>query len=91
MKQLYTKLANYYIPLIPFGSTDTEFVFGNKIKLWKQEYGNNSYNYHGSEYNEVADTFYEAEIIGTENLSIDKRIEIHQELLNRLKKCAVAN
>lgn len=85
MKEVYIELANCYLHLIPFGSPDTVFVFGN-VRVWKQVYTNKSYIYRGERYKEVPDVFYEAEIIGTENLQIEQRLKIHKKLLEQVKQ-----
>lgn len=82
MKKVYIELANFF-PL-PFGSTETVFDF-DCVRVWKQEYTNDSYMYKGAIYKEVPDLFIEAEIKGTENLPIDERLKIHKEFLNYLK------
>lgn len=82
MKKVYIELANYF-PL-PFGSTKTVFDFGY-VRVWKQEYTNKSYMYKDKRFKEVPDLFIEAEIKGTENLPIDKRLKIHKQFLNYLK------
>jgi hypothetical protein len=83
IKRLYAEIANYY-PL-PFGTTETVFDFGS-VRVWKQEYNNDYYLYKGVRYCEVSDLFFEAEIIGTERMSVENRIKIHTELLSKLRQ-----
>lgn len=88
MNNLYISLANY-LPLPLFSNDEGVFVFG-KIRYWYMVYNSDEYSYlnddgiledcQGDDFKVV-----EAEIIGTENMSIDKRIALHKALIELLR------
>jgi hypothetical protein len=84
MRKIYNELSNFF-PL-PFGYNSETFDYKNYIRVWKQQFDKQEYIYHNVRYTEVPDLFFEAEIIGTENMNINERLVIHKALLNQLKQ-----
>lgn len=82
MDALYSKLANY-LPLPLFSNEEAVFLFGG-IKAWYTVYTQQEYEYENQIFTGEIFKIKHAEIIGTENLSIEKRIELHQEFLELL-------
>lgn len=82
MKNLYEKLAGF-MP-IPLFSKKTEVFCCSKVRIWHYVYNRGKYTYQDIEYEGDDFKVVEAEIIGTENLYIDYRIEIHKELIHLL-------
>ena len=88
----YTHMANLYRKLGDF-TPDKEACckkniirnWGTGIRFWHTAYNKGKYNYQGEEYEGEAFEVTEAEIIGTEDLYIDDRIRLHEELINLLR------
>lgn len=82
MDNLYAQLANY-LPQPLFCDEEAVFTYDN-IRVWYMVYTNEDYEYEDEIFTGEPFKIYCAELIGTENFPIEKRIEVHQELLNFL-------
>lgn len=82
MDNLYVQLANY-LPQPLFCDEEAVFTYDD-VKVWYMVYTDEDYEHENEIFTGEPFKIYCAEIIGTENLPIEKRIEVHQELLNIL-------
>lgn len=90
----YQKLDKIYLQIYNYGgheilnsnSKEDKVKEVGQLRFWTIEYDKAPYEYEGETYEGQEFTVRGAEIIGTENWDIDKRIEIHERLLRLLRK-----
>lgn len=82
IQQLYSQLANF-LPRPLFTNQEAVFDYDG-IKAWYMIYvpeQNSDTSYNGEQF-----TVTEAEIVGTENFTVNDRIKLHEKLINLLKE-----
>lgn len=85
MKNLYEKLSNF-VPDKDVFSKENIIKDWAGVRFWYNVYNEDKYSYQGNEYEGEKFKVMEAEIIGTEDLYIDDRINLHKELISLLTK-----
>lgn len=89
IKEIYTKIACFFPILFPKEIKEYyDFLGVNpnvKIRVWVTRYQKDTYTYKGQIYTGQEFIVTEAEIIGTEDLSIEERLYLHELLLERLE------
>lgn len=87
LDDIYSKIYNYCgIEILNTNTKKDKVRTEGQLKIWTIEYDKTPYEYEGTMYEGQEFTVRGAEIIGTENWDIDKRIEIHERLLRLLRK-----
>lgn len=76
MKEVYILIGNYII-----GLNNRELVFN----FWNEEYEREIYTYKGKTFKGQHFRVVEAEIKGSEDMRIDKRLKLHEEVLEMLR------
>lgn len=85
LRRLQTQLANF-LDVPYFFNRDEVFLFADgRIKAECLVYTDEPYEYYGEQYEGEVFKIREAEIVGTENYSIETRLELHQTLINNLE------
>lgn len=79
---LYSRIANY-LPSPFLSNSETVFTY-NGLKAWYCIYTDDNYSFESQEFKGENFKSFQAEIIGTENLELNKRIELHSKLLELL-------
>lgn len=83
LNNLLQQLANY-LPS-PIFKREEEFLFPY-LKLWNSKYTIEPYEYEAHIYNGDDFSIISAELTGTELLSVNDRIHLHQILLDKIKQ-----
>lgn len=83
---LYSRIANY-LPSPLLSNSEAVFTY-NGLNAWYNIYTDDMYSYQGQEYRGENFKSFQAEIIGTENFELNKRIELHSKLLDLLRNGA---
>jgi hypothetical protein len=87
LDDLYSKIYNYCgIEILNTNSENDKVRIIDGLKIWTIKYDKNPYEYEGTTYEGQKFTVRAAEIIGTEDWDIKKRIEIHERFLQLLRK-----
>jgi hypothetical protein len=87
LDDLYSKIYNYCgIEILNTNSEKDKVRIIDGLKIWTIKYDKNPYEYEGTTYEGQKFTVRAAEIIGTEDWDIKKRIEIHERFLQLLRK-----
>lgn len=84
MKNLYSSLANY-LPMPLFSNNEGVFIYG-KIRYWYMVYSDDDYSYIGDTFKGENFKVIEAEIIGTENMYIEDRVQLYKKLIKFLQQ-----
>lgn len=87
LDDIYSKIYNYCgIEILNTNSENDKVRIIDGLKIWTIKYDKNPYEYEGTTYEGQKFTVRAAEIIGTEDWDIKKRIEIHEKFLRLLRK-----
>jgi hypothetical protein len=87
LDDLYSKIYNYCgIEIFNTNSENDKVRIIDGLKIWTIKYDKKPYEYEGTTYEGQEFTVRAAEIIGTEDWDIKKRIEIHERFLQLLRK-----
>jgi hypothetical protein len=87
LDDLYSKIYNYCgIEILNTNSENDKVRIIDGLKIWTIKYDKKPYEYEGTTYEGQEFTVRAAEIIGTEDWDIKKRIEIHERFLQLLRK-----
>lgn len=83
MNEVYKQLANYFPP--DTLKDGTRIIERDFIRLWIEEYERELYTYKGKTFKGQHFRVVMAEIIGSEDMRIDKRLKLHEEVLEMLR------
>lgn len=86
MANLYRKLGDFTPDKKACCKENIIRNWGTGVRFWHTVYNKDKYKYQGKEYEGEAFEVTEAEIIGTENLYIDDRIRLHEQVINLLRE-----
>ena len=87
LDDLYSKIYNYSgIEILNTNSKKDKVKTIGQLRVWTIEYDKKPYEYEGETYKGQEFTVRAAEIIGTEDWDIKKRIKIHEKFLRLLHK-----
>lgn len=87
LADIYLKIYNYCgIEILNTNSKKDKVKTIGQLRVWTIKYDKKPYKYEGETYKGQKFTVRAAEIIGTEDWDIKKRIEIHERFLQLLRK-----
>lgn len=86
MKNLYEILGGYVPDKKAICKENIIRNWGTGVRFWHTVYNKGEYKYQGEEFEGEEFEVTEAEIIGTEDLYIDDRIRLHEQVINLLRE-----
>lgn len=84
LSQILSQLANYF-PIPICNNSAKEIYQYQHIRFWFSKHECEEYEYDKEVFNGESFNIVEAELIGTEDLSIDERLFLHKKLLEFVK------
>ena len=85
LSQILSQLANYF-PIPICNNSAKEIYQYQHIRFWFSKHECEEYEYDKEVFNGESFNIVEAELIGTEDLSIDERLFLHKKLLEFVNK-----